>query len=414
MLLCLTANHRNAGFDLLDRLSVAAPEATAHLVNGSDTVDGAVVLATCNRFEAYLDIDGPDDVLPAVERTVTAMSDASGVDPEELRDAITVLRGEDVAHHLFAVGSGLESVVVGEEEIAGQMRRAFDRARTDGTTSSALERLFQHAARTSREVRTATDIGGKGRSLVRLALELASSRVTDWSAARVLVVGTGQYAATTIAALRDRGVSDVRVYSATGRAARFSARYGVRAERELSAAIGDADVVITCTARYTITVDDVPDESRRLVIDLGLPRNVDPAVATLPNVELLDLEVIALHAPLAEFRATDDARTLVQNAASAYAADQEVTPAIVALRKHVFDALDAEIARARAKGADETTVESLRHLAGVLLHTPSVRARELAREGRAEEFTAGLEALFGVVPEPREVESDRRDGTASA
>jgi glutamyl-tRNA reductase len=405
VLLCLTANHRNASFDLLDRLSVAAPSATAGLVAESSSVRGAVVLATCNRFEAYLDVDLPETAIvepgsPAIRATVEALGVASGVDPAELQDVLRVLHGENVTHHLFSVSAGLESLVVGEDEIAGQVRRALEFARRDGTTSSALERLFQHASRTSRHVRTTTSLGGAGRSLVRLALELASTRVTDWADARVLVVGTGQYAATTIAALRDRGAADVRVYSATGRAARFAAKYGLRAEQHLPAAIADADVVITCTTRYTVSPSDIPDARRRLVIDLGLPRNVDPAVGTLPGIELLDLEVLSLHAPLPEFNASD-ARELVGSAAKTFTAEREAAPAIVALRKHVYDALDGEIerVRGRAGGKDasaDATVAALRHLAGVLLHTPSVRARELAREGRVDEFAAALETLFGV------------------
>lgn len=399
MLVCLTANHRNAAFDLLDRLSTAAPSATAELVAGAEAVRGAVVIATCNRFEAYLDVDdAAQDPAGAVDRTIAIMSEAGSVDADELRAAVTVVRDADVPAHLFAVSAGLESVVIGEDEIAGQVRRAYEVARTDGTATRELDRLFQRAASTSKAVRGATDLGGKGRSLVRLALELASSRITDWSHARVLVVGTGSYAATTIAALRDRGATDVSVYSATGRAALFASRYGIRAVSDLRAGIADADVIITCTARYAIAPDDITDTARRLIIDLGLPRNVDPAVRALPGAELLDLEIIALHAPLPELSA-DTARGLVGTAATAFSADRDAAPAIVALRRHVFDALDDEIARAQSRGGDERTVEALRHLAGVLLHTPSVRGRELAREGRTAEFEAGLEAVFGITPE---------------
>ncbi|WBU37185.1 glutamyl-tRNA reductase [Homoserinibacter sp. YIM 151385] len=420
MLLCLTANHRNAAFDLLDRLSTAAPSATAELVAEAEAVQGAVVIATCNRFEAYLDLDDRSaDPASAVDRTIEVMSAAGGVDADELRAAVSVVRDPEVPQHLFAVASGLESVVVGEDEIAGQVRRAFDAAKRDGTSSRELDRLFQRAASTSRAVRTATDLGGSGRSLVRLALELASSRITDWAHARVLVVGTGSYAATTIAALRDRGAAHISVYSRTGRAAMFARRYGIHAVDGLPAAIAEADVVITCTARYTVVPEDFANARRRLVIDLGLPRNVDPAVRGIPGVELLDLEIIALHAPLPELSA-DTARGLVDTAASAYAADREVAPAIVALREHVFDALDAEIARARGRGGDERTVEALRHLAGVILHTPSVRGRELARDGRGEEFTAGLEAVFGIRPAaapqqlPLPPHGDAADGPAGS
>ncbi|GAA4675788.1 glutamyl-tRNA reductase [Frondihabitans cladoniiphilus] len=404
MLICLTASHRNASFDLLEKLSIGAPSAAGTLVDGSDFVSGAVVLATCNRFEAYLDVDEPLTAAStlAVETTIATMSEASGVEASDLRDSLEVITGDGVVEHLFAVSSGLESVVVGEDEISGQVRRSLERARTDGTTSRDLERLFQQASHTSRGVKNRTNVGGAGRSLVRLALELAQSRVTDWAEARILLVGTGMYAATTVVALRDRGATDIGVFSASGRQEKFALKHELTPWADLADAIAASDVVITCTTTTEplVTVATVAPNRRRLIIDLGLPRNVDPLVATVEGVEMLDLETISLHAPLAQLTAADDARALVSTAAAefqAVAAEQSLSPAVVALRKHVFDILDAEIERARGRGdSTERTEQALRHLAGVLLHTPSVRARELAREGRGEDFRDGLEALFGL------------------
>ncbi|CAN5133065.1 glutamyl-tRNA reductase [soil metagenome] len=398
MLLCLSSNHGNASFELLEKLSFVAPEATAALVDSTAFVTGAVVLATCNRFEAYLDIDEPLTAASAVAvaSTLSSLSEASGIPAAELRASITVHEGPDVAAHLFAVTSGLESVVVGEDEIAGQVGRALDRARVEGTTSRDLERLFQRATHTSRGVRNLTSIGGAGRSLVRLSLELASSRVGDWAEARVLIIGTGQYAATTVAALRDKGARDLRVLSRTGRGPAFAAKHGLVHDHSF-----DVDVVIACTANTVIgaemfRTDRSGGTGRRLVIDLGLPRNIDPAVASVPGVELLDLETVRLHAPLEQL--SEQAHDLVRTAAAEFTAEAQAEPAIVALRTHVFELLDAEIARARARGAGDETEAALRHLAGVLLHEPSVRARSLAAEGRLDEFVAGLDALHGVRP----------------
>ena len=401
MLLCLTANHQNASFDLLEKLSIGAPAAASSLVSGSAFVTGAVVLATCNRFEAYLDIDEPltGATAVAVQSTIDAMSYASGVLPDELRRSVKVITGDAVAGHLFSVTAGLESVVVGEDEISGQVGRALEAARASGTASSTLDTLFQNAARTSRDVKNHTSLGGAGRSLVRLALELASSRVTDWSQTRVLLVGTGQYAATTLAALRDRGAVDVRVFSPSGRAAKFAAKYGIAFETSLPSAIAASDVVVTCTSTMAVSTTDVADDTRRLVIDLGLPRNVDPAVALMPGVELLDLDLISKHAPVEALTAATDARALIGDAAASFTSAATVEPAIVAFRSHIFDLLDGEIERVERRSGDSTeTVAALRHLAGVLLHGPSVRARELAREGRADEFAAALDALYGVGP----------------
>ena len=439
MLICLSANHKNSSFDVLEKLSVGADEAAGGMLTGHDALSGAVVVATCNRFEAYLDLDEPFGVspLPAVYAAIDAVSASTGVSAALLRDTLDLVHGNGVAEHLFAVTSGLESVVVGEGEIAGQVRRALEEARAAGTTSPELERLFQRASQTSRGVKNRTGIGAAGRSLVRLSLELAESRVTDWTQTRVLLVGTGRYAGASLAALRDLGVTDVRVYSPSGRAERFAASHDIQAVATdadaLAAETALADLILTCTTVEHHVIDagillagralvadrnaaaeaalsaapvrscpvgaDV-EATRQLVIDLGLPRNVDPDVSEVAGVELLDLETIRIHAPLEELNATSEARRLVDRAArkfSAVAEEQSLAPAVVALRSYVFDILDAEIERAHARGDNsEQTESALRHLAGVLLHTPMVRSRELARAGEQEAFLGGLDALFGI------------------
>lgn len=407
MLLCLTANHRNASLDILERLSQGAPAATRTLVDDELFVAGAVVLATCNRFEAYLDIDEPltGGEAVAVESVVEAMAEASDVPVDVLRSSVTVHRGADAAAHLFAVTSGLESVVVGEDEISGQVRRALDTARAEGTTSGELERLFQKATHTSRGIRNRTSLRGTHRSLVRFALELASSRIADWSAARVVVVGTGRYAARTVEAVRARGAADIRVFSPSGRASAFALKHGLVPVEDFAVAAADADVVITCTADAVVHADAFAAGHRVLVIDLGLPRNVDPAVGHVPGVELLDLETIRLHAPLEEFSAHSDARAIVGDAATEFAADRAAGPAITALRGDVLRIVEDEIARARARGAGDETEAALRHLAGVLLHRPSVRIRQLAVEGRLDEVHAALETLHGLDVEEAPAES---------
>ncbi|MGV8852732.1 MAG: glutamyl-tRNA reductase [Rhodoglobus sp.] len=404
MLLCLSSNHRNASLDVLESLSEVAPAATTDLVSTNDFVAGAVVVATCNRFEAYLDVEEPLTAASAVTvcSLLESLSERSGVSVDTLRASIAVHEGADAAAHLFAVTSGLESVVIGEAEISGQVSRALDKARADGTTTRDLERLFQRATHTSRGIKNNTAIGGSGKSLVRLALELASSRVADWSTTRVLVVGTGRYAVTTVNALRDKGALDLRVFSPSGRDAAFALKHGLTQSEDF-----DVDVIVTCTVSAVLGTDRFSAASKCLVLDLGLPRNVDPAVGQLDGVDLLDLETISLHAPLEELNAHADARDLVRTAAHEFAAESQAEPAIVALRKHHFALLEAEIARAKARGAGEETISALRHLGGVLLHGPSVRAREFAADGRVAEFDAALSALYNIPVE-------RSSGAATA
>ncbi|MEB0285390.1 glutamyl-tRNA reductase [Cryobacterium sp. 10S3] len=423
MLICLSANHKNSSFDVLEKLSVGAPGTAGGIIERYPSLSGAVIVATCNRFEAYLDLDEPDGASPleAVQAAIAGVSAGTGVTAEVLRETLDFVHGNGVAEHLFAVTSGLESVVVGEGEIAGQVRRSLEQARERGTTTPELERLFQRASQTSRGIKNRTGIGAAGRSLVRLALQLAETRIVNWASTRVLLVGTGRYAGAALAALRDLGVSDVRVYSPTGRAVKFAGSHGITAITESGFAVeaDRADLILTCTtvehhvvtaallregAAATTDVDagaqPVAPAGRRLIIDLGLPRNVAPDVTEVPGVELLDLETIRIHAPLEELNATSEARLLVDRAArkfSAVAEEQSLTPAVVALRSHVFDLLDSEIERARAHGDDtEQTERALRHLASVLLHTPMVRSRELARAGEQAAFTGGLDALFGI------------------
>lgn len=406
MLLCLSSNHRNASLDVLESLSEVAPAATIDLVAHNDFVAGAVLVATCNRFEAYLDVEEPLTAGTAITvcSLLESLSERTGLSVDTLHASIAVHEGADAAAHLFAVTSGLESVVIGEAEISGQVSRALDKARLDGTTTRDLERLFQRATHTSRGIKNNTAIAGSGKSLVRLALELASSRVADWSTTRVLVVGTGRYAVTTVNALRDKGALDLRVFSPSGRDAAFALKHGLTQSEDF-----DVDVIVTCTVSALLGTERFSATSKCLVLDLGLPRNVDPAVGQLDGVDLLDLETISLHAPLEELNAHADARDLVRTAAHEFAAESQAEPAIVALRKHHFALLDAEIARATARGAGEETISALRHLGGVLLHGPSVRAREFAADGRIDEFDAALSSLYNI-PVERSVRAS--DATA--
>jgi glutamyl-tRNA reductase len=398
VLFCLTANHRNTDFDVLDRISHVTGTDAADRVAAHDFVRGVVVLSTCNRFEAYVELDEPLTGAAALAHAavIDALRDAgvAAQDAEALADSSGSLLGDDVVRHLFAVSSGLESMVVGEEEISGQVQRSLVAARAAGTTSTLLEQAFQRAAHATRSVRAKADVAAGGRSLARIALDLADSRVTDWATVRVLLVGTGQYAATTITALRARGADDVRVFSATGRAEKFALKYNVRPERVLRDAIADADIVLTCTARYVVTPDDIPDTAPRLIVDLGLPRNVDPAVGELDGVELMDLELLGRHAALPELGA--GAHELVGSAAATFTAERAAASAVVAVRTHIQQLLDAELARLGGSVDADAVAAALRHFAGVLSHTPSVRARELAAEGRIDEFEAALGTVFGL------------------
>ena len=388
---CFTASHHNTDLEVLGRIAPTVPAARAELAEHA-FVRGVVALSTCNRVEVYLDVDEPvtGGAALAWEATVEALTASAGEYTDTLRRSAHVITGEEVIGHLFAVSSGLDSMVVGEEEITGQVQRALQDARREGTTSATLEQMFQRASHATREMRAKADVGAGGRSIARLALDLVGSRVTDWADIPILLVGTGSYAATTIAALQSRGASDIRVFSATGRATMFAAKYGVRAETDLRVAIGSAEIVITCTSRYLLAPEDIPNATPRIIVDLGLPRNVRPDVAELPGVELLDLELIGKHAALPELG--PGAHDVVGSAAASFTAAQAAAPAVVAWRRYVHDALANELERT----SDESTRAALRHLAAVISHGPSVRAREYAAAGMTAQFEQALHTMFGI------------------
>ncbi|UFU07774.1 glutamyl-tRNA reductase [Ruania halotolerans] len=403
----MSASHRTADFSLLERLSSGHGGAATHLTDPE--VRGAVVVATCNRYESYLDVEADSDTAAqdVLDRALERIAANAGLTEPELRPRTRMMKASRVAAHLFAVASGLDSVVLGEDEIAGQVRRSLADARKAGTTTASLERLFQMASATSRGVKNTTKINAAGRSMVRLALDLAETRLPSWSQTKVLIIGTGAYARTTLAALRDRGVGVVDVASPSGRERRFAVRDGVQpiSHENRAASLAAADLVITSTNVVALSTADLSAAGRDpghslLVIDLGLPANVDKDVAHHGGVDLLDLETISLHAPVQELNASAEAFDLVDQAAKDFeqrSAEDSAAPAIVAYRTHVEQVLEAELARARARGdEDDETERALRHFASVLIHTPTTRAREAAAGGRLGEVVAAMRTLYGI------------------
>ena len=291
------------------------------LTAAHESIRGAVVLATCNRFEAYFDLaDGPDDAspLPAMDAAMERLAELSALPFRDVRETVEFGARQPRGAAPVLGGIGARSVAVGEDEIAGQVRRALDAARREGVTTAPLEHLFQRATETSRAVKNSTKLGESGRSLVRLAVELAGSRIGSWEEARVLLVGTGRYAAASLAALRDVGAVDIRVHSRSGRDrfAKHEHLTTVSADA-FAAEAARADVIVTCTTTTDTFALDLEGHGAarsgvstpQLIIDLGMPRNVDPGLRSLPDIELLDLDTIRVHAPIDEFATIGEARS---------------------------------------------------------------------------------------------------------
>ena len=411
VLVSLSATHRDLDLEVLERLTEGADDVARDVVADGAPVLGAVVLATCNRLEVYLDVHDGEHLSAAVDRVVDRLGVRVG-GAEEARGALRLRTGADVPRHLFAVAAGLDSMVVGEREIAGQVRRAATRARDESTTTADLERLFAGASRSSRTVEAHAGLGTLGRSVVGVALDLAEAHLPSWPDVRVLLVGTGSYAGASLAALRGRGCEDVVVHSSTGRAEVFALARDVTAVPEggLGAALAAVDLVVACSGSATpvLTRDLVeaarPGAERPLVVvDLSLHEDVEPQVRQVPGVVLVDLEAVRDNAPAVRDEQLARARAVVETAAEAFEdslTERAVDHAVVALRASVQAAVDAELARLPAGGTvpTEQVERALRRLAATLLHTPSVRARDAARAGLVEEYLTALRLLHGIEP----------------
>jgi len=416
VLFSLVATHADIDLETVAQLSTGASGLATSALAGSPAVAGAVVLATCNRFEIYGEAPHPDDVEAARAALVSQISGASGLNEQLVSRAFNTRTGPDVTRHLFAVSSGLDSAVVGEREIAGQVRRALITAQHEGTASSGLVRLFQAASKTAKDVGAQTALGSRGLSIVSVALDLATdlSENPDWSSKKAVVFGTGAYAGATMSLLRERGCTDISVFSSSGRAAGFVATRGGTAldSASLPGAVAAADVMIGCSGSdnrvEAAELARIRSSSPQplIAIDLALTHDFDPAVAELDGVELLTLESVRLAAPQEQAESLNQASGIVDGAATAFEQEREarsVDSAIVALRRHTMDVLDAEMEKVRARhgctAAAEEVEFALRRMVKQLLHIPTVRARELAANGQQDDYVAGLEAVYGITVE---------------
>ena len=406
----LIASHRDVDLDLLERLCAGAPSVGPAVAACGAAPAGAVVLATCNRFEVYLELGPGADADAAAAAATAVIADAAGLRAAEVAARLRVLRGREVPAHLFAVAAGLDSMVVGEREVSGQVRRALIGARAAGTTSRGLDHLFQTAARTSRQV-ARTGLGGSGRSVVGVALDLAEPDLPAWAHTRVVLVGTGAYAGASLAALHRRGCHDVRVYSPSGRAPGFANTRGARAVPDggLARALAAADLVVACSGTGGVlgagTVAGMSRAARpRVVVDLALSHDVEAAVGDLPGVRLIDLECVREQpGPVSE--PVERARVLVAAAAEDFTAARrarEHDGLLVTQRRRVLGSVEAQAARVYAgalAGAGDRAVCALRRRTRARLHGPTVRARAAARVGDEIAFGAAL-AELAAIPDP--------------
>ncbi len=380
--------HDRQGLSEVERIS-ARLDGVAGQLHAYDGVTGTVVLSTCNRVEILLDTEG--EVPNACLRS--ALNESFDTPP-----AWDLFLGEAALGHVFRVASGLDSMVVGEREIAGQLRRALSEAQDEGRTSLPLKIAVDEALKTSRRVARETKLEGAGRSVVSAGLQLVDH--PDWPSAKALIIGTGSYAGAVVAALRTRGVTDIAVHSASGRGADFAASHTTRYVESVAEGLAGADLVVTCRGlgSHVVTPADVLRPATYL--DLSLKRDVDPEIARIPGIRVVDLATIqeAGGGEIAED--TQRAKTIVNEGiaeALTKLRARVVDPAVVGLRESVMGLVDDEVARLpqRPLTHDDAAL-ALRRLATRLLHIPSTRAKLAAEQGRTDEYLHAMAELYGI------------------
>lgn len=412
VLLSLVASHSDIDLETVAKISADASQVASVVLASASPIAGAVTLATCNRYEIYCEVPQLEDLSAARSEVISQIADSTGLDESTISTALVSKSETEAIEHLFSVGAGLDSAVIGEREIAGQVRRALNEAQAAGTATGSLVRLFQAASRTAKDVGSRTSLGSRGLSVVSVALDLATdlSRERDWKTKNIVIFGTGAYAGATMALLRDRAAHNVSVFSSSGRSEAFVASRGGAAldESTLEAALESADIIIGCSGSdHRLMAADIAalDRGGRplIAVDLALTHDFDPELGALEGVDLIDLESVRMAAPDEQAQSLREARGIVLDATQTFAAEQReraADAAIVALRRHTQQVLEAEVEKVRAQhgctAAAEEVEFAMRRMMRQLLHVPTVRARELASEGRAGEYIGALETLYGL------------------
>jgi len=391
----------------LAALSERADGLAAQLVAAQSVVRGAVLLATCNRFELYVDATEFHTAVDGARNLIKALADPDllHIDP-----ALAVYVGDGAVEHLFKVSCGLDSMVVGEQEIAGQVRQAL--ADSDATASPVLRRLFQAALTTSKAVASSTTLGGAGRSLASVGLDVIARRFGSISGRNVLLQGTGAYAGVVVAELTRRGAGDIRVHSGAGRAEDFAQGHPPVVPVSalgLADSLRWADVVVCCsgTSTRSLTVDLLADARRGRpeplpILDLALAGDVPAEVDELADVVVVDLDEVARNAPPERAAAVSAALSIVDKGVAAFQhteGGRQADPAVTAMRAYVSSIIEAEVQSAERRHSPETAeavARSLRRVSNALLHTPSIRAAALARSGELDDYRNALHTLFGI------------------
>ncbi len=429
-------SHKSAPVPVLERAAVSGDTLgkLLHDVALLPDIAETFVISTCNRVEVYAEVDRFHGGVTGV---CELLSRHTGIPPHELTSCLYVHYEDRAVQHLLAVSSGLESMVVGEDQILGQVRSALKLAGEQGTLGRSLRDLGRLALRAGKRARAETGIDRLGLSLVSVGLGLAVPESGDGTAEsdgilsglHVLVVGAGAMSGLAVATAARAGAARVTVANRTrAKAERLAA--GVAGDvadlTDLPAAITAADLVISCTGAANLVVTEAIMRDvlagRRpghelVLLDLAMPRDVDPAVDDLPGVRVIGLDDLREASGGAGADEVAAVRAIVEQEFAAYGSAvraARVTPTVVALRAKAATVVDAELSRLAGRLSEEGVsghaleemAQTVRRVVDKLLHAPTVRVKELASSPDGEEYAAALRVLFDL--DPRAVDAVTR------
>ncbi|HET8980020.1 MAG TPA: glutamyl-tRNA reductase [Solirubrobacteraceae bacterium] len=416
-LLAIGTSYKTSPVEVRERLALPDARAAEFLrdLRGEAEVHEAVAVSTCNRTELYLVVGDPVEA----ESTVLAMlSRQAGMRPTELTAAIYSHRNCDAARHLYRVVSGLESMIVGEAEIQGQVKRAYETALAQESVGPLTHRLFRAALETGKRVRTETAIGEGQLSLPGAAVALAREQLDELQDRRVVIIGTGETSELTARALADSGVRPVFVANRRrNRALSLARRYGGSTVPldELPEELLSADIVVAATAspHLLLEASEIADVMRAragrpmLLIDLAVPRDIDGACAGLPGVTLYDiddLQAVANRNRRVRQAEARRAEGIIEQEIGKFATwlgSLEVLPTLAALRAHATQIAAGVVQENAGKWEsasprDRERIDAIaRTIVNRLLHEPTVQMKEM-RDDRVHARMALVRDLFGL------------------
>jgi glutamyl-tRNA reductase len=417
-ILALGVSHKTAPLDLRERLSLTEGTAAGALreLTASEGIHEAAAISTCNRTELYLIVSDPVQAESTALNVLTRQADTR---PTELLGHLYSLRSTEAARHLMQVTAGLDSMILGEAEIQGQVKRAYELALVEGATGPILNRLFRGALAAGGRARDETGISQKGVSIPSVAVELARRALGDLTDRRVLMVGAGETAELVARALVARGVHTVFVANrhydrAIGLAQQFDGT-AVRFE-DLPRQLAEADIVVSATnsPHHIVERNELAQVMAArpgqplMLIDIAVPRDVDPECREIPGVGVFDIDDVQQIAERnASGREAEAKKAELIVAAELdrferWLASLEVVPTIAALRERGDEIVGRVLAENESRweslsDADRERVEAMaKAIASRLLHEPTLRVRRAAGEEDAHFLLGALRELFGL------------------